>query len=148
MKVILLKNVPKVGKKDDVVEVASGYAQHALFPKKLGIPATPAALEALARHKQNAVAEKQVRHHLLDKAIQELQGMHIAMPAKANEQGSLFSKIDTSDIVEYLSTAHRISIDLHLVHLPQGPIKSLGSYTIHVADEGFAADFVIDIVRQ
>ncbi len=148
MKVILLKSVPKVGTKDQVVEVAAGFAQHSLFPKKLAILATPAALESVARRKQNVVAEKQVRHHLLDAAIKDLNGVQLTMLVRANEQGSLFSKIHEADIAAYLSEKHRISIDPAILKLTDGPIKTLGMHTIHVADDGYTADFTIELVKQ
>lgn len=148
MKVILLKSVPKVGKKDDVIEVAAGYAQHSLFPNKLAIAATPATLAAVARRKQNTVAEKEVRHRLLDTAIESLNGTRVSMAVKANEQGGLFSKIHANDIAEFLLHAHRISISPESLQLVDGPIKTLGIHTIHVRDDEFGADFTIELVKE
>ncbi|MBP6904529.1 MAG: 50S ribosomal protein L9 [Candidatus Pacebacteria bacterium] len=148
MKVILLKSVPKVGKKDDVIEVAAGYAQHSLFPNKLAIAATPASLAAVVRRKQNTVAEKEVRHRLLDAAIESLRGVSVSMTVKANEQGSLFSKIHANDIAEFLSTTHRISISPETLELADGPIKTLGLHTVRVHDDGFSADFTIELVKE
>jgi len=145
MKVILLKSVQKVGKKDEIVEVADGYAQHSLFPKKLAIPATPKAVASLQAQLATVVAQKQVRHQLLDKTIEELNGMHLAMTVKANEQGNLFSKVHPSDIVNFLFTTHRIGIDE--AHLVVPEMKKVGTYTIGVQDDGYQSRFTMDLTK-
>lgn len=145
MKVILQQNVPKVGKKYDVVEVAQGYADHALFPKKLAIPATPKALQDLARHKASLVEEKAFKHKLLDDAINTLRGRSVVIKVKANEQGSLFSKVDEQTIAAVLASEHRIAIDPKLITIKDGPIKKLGTYTIDVTDEGYHATWILTV---
>ena len=50
MKVILLQDVPKIGKKDQLLEVKEGYARNFLFTKKLAVEATPANIKELQRH--------------------------------------------------------------------------------------------------
>lgn len=142
MQVILLKSVPKVGKKNQIVQVADGYAQHALFPKRLAIPATPKAIAALEAELAIAVREKKVRHELLDATIEQLNGMQLTMSVKANDKGNLFSKIHTSDIVKFLST-HRIAIDE--AHLVVPEIKKIGTYTIGVHDEEYQSRFTITL---
>ena len=52
MKVILLQDVPKVGKKDQVIEAKEGYARNFLFPKKLAVEATPANMKELQRQEK------------------------------------------------------------------------------------------------
>ena len=144
MKVILLKSVQKVGKKNEIVEVADGYAQHSLLPKKLAIPATPKAIAMLQAQLATAIAEKEVKHRLLDTTIEELNGMQLAMTVKANEQGNLFSKVHTSDVVKFLSTK-RISIDE--AHLVVPEMKKIGTYTVGVQDEGYQSRFTIELIK-
>jgi large subunit ribosomal protein L9 len=144
MKVILLKSVPKVGKKNEIVDVADGYAQHALLPKKVAIPATPKAIALLQTQLAGAVAEKQVRHQLLNDTVKRLNGMDCTMTVKANEQGNLFSKIRTADIVNFLRTQHIAIDEAHLV-VPE--IKKIGKYTIGVQDEEYMSQFTITLTR-
>lgn len=54
MKVILLQDVPKVGKKDQVLDVKEGYARNFLFTKKLAVEATPANMKELQRQEKIA----------------------------------------------------------------------------------------------
>lgn len=148
MKVILQQNVQKVGKKYDVVDVAQGYAEHSLFPKKLAILATEKALGELKRRQASMVSERALHHKLLDEAINTVRDLAVTMPVKANDQGNLFSKIDTADIAAYLVDTHRISLDPKLMTVQDGPIKKVGQYHVDVTDDGYHSTFTIDIVQQ
>ncbi len=141
MKVILLKAVPKVGKANDIVEVSEGYARNALLAKKLAVIATPQAIAEVQRRAQNKIAEKNIQHDLLDKAIQSLEGQTLVYTAKANEKGSLFSKISTQDISKALLDQHRIAIDPALMTM--GPIKQVGTYTVSIKDGEYSSSFTV-----
>lgn len=145
MKVILLKSVPKVGHKDTIVDVADGYAAHALFPKKLAIPATESAVAALRRRKDGEVAERAMQHQLLDKAIETINQMNVSMHVKANEQGHLFAKLHAGDIAAFLAKEHRISIDSSLMRIKGDFIKTIGEYPVEVVDGTYKATFTISI---
>ncbi len=145
MKVILLKSVQKVGQKDTIVEVSDGYAAHALFPKKLAIPATPKAIEALSRKKNGEASERAMHHNLLDAAIKNLQELTVIFPAKKNEQGHLFAKVSAKDIAHFLETSHRISIDPGLLVVTGGHIKEVGVYMIEVKDKEYTSSFPLTI---
>ncbi|HWC57864.1 MAG TPA: 50S ribosomal protein L9 [Candidatus Paceibacterota bacterium] len=149
MKVILLKSVAKVGKKDEVVDVAVGYAEHALFPKKLAIPATESAIALLKKREQQARSEKVVRHALLDKAIAVLTDREIIMPVRANAQGHLFSKVHVHDIARFLEDTYRIAIDVHCLKLPkEGSLKVLGRFPIEIVDDHYHASFILTLARE
>ncbi len=146
MKVILLKSVPKVGAKDIIVEVASGYAENALFPRKLAIPATDVNIAALNRRKQNIVAEQEIQHALLDKAIVAANDLSFAMPVRANKEGVLFSKVHEKDITDYLMKTHRIAVDPAYLTIVNGPIKNVGPYEINVVDGVYRSVLHVSIV--
>lgn len=143
MRVILLKSVPKVGHKDEIVEVSDGFAQHSLLPKKLAIAATNAAVETLKRRLQNDKATREIQHTLLDKAITELKSQNLVMQVKSNKEGSLFSKIHPNDIVQFLAKEHHITIDA--AHLTVPDIKKVGVYEIEVRDREYKATFSIEL---
>lgn len=145
MKVILLKSVPKVGKKDDVIEVSRGYAENALFPKKLAIIATDAAIAGVKSRAQHKVAEKEIQHNLLDRAIGMLEGRSLVYKAKANEKGSLFSKVDSTDISLELLKQFRISIDAALMNIEGAPIKQVGIYTVTLTEGTYTSQFSVDV---
>lgn len=147
MKVILLKTIPKIGKKDEIVEVNVGYANNSLLPQKLAIPATPAAVAAMKAKQQHKIAEKEIQHNLLDRAISELAGKSLVVKAKANDKGNLFSKIDGSDIALELLKQCRISIDPNKITI-EAPIKHTGSYAVKVSDGEYRSTFTVDIVGE
>lgn len=147
MKVILLKSVPKVGNRDQIVEVSEGYATNALFPRKLAVPATQAAIDSLTKKKQNAVAEKEIRKNLLERAVEEANGQHIELKVEANPEGGLYQKLDQKEIAKFLE-ANRISIDPSCVILPDGPIKKLGQYEITIKEGEYKASVSISIARK
>jgi large subunit ribosomal protein L9 len=144
MKVILLKTVPKVGKTNDIVEVSEGYARNALFAKKLAVPATPQAIAEVQRKAQNKIAEKQVQNDLLERAIESLEGRTLVYKARANEKGSLFSKVTELDISKVLLDQHRISIDPKLMSL-DAHIKQAGDYKVVVKDGEYKSEFTVSV---
>lgn len=146
MKVILLKSVQKVGKTGDVVEVSDGYAANALFPNKLAIAATAKNLEALEKKTASVAASKALQHELLEKAISSLPDQVLTIAVRANEKGSLFSKIDEADIVSALLT-HRVSISPKNVVLPH-PIKELGTYTVTIKEGEHKKDISVSIIAS
>lgn len=146
MKVILLKVVQKVGKAGEIVEVSPGYAANALFPRKLAIAATPKNIEALEKKTASAVASIALQHELLEKAIMALPDQVVTIEARANEKGSLFSKIDEEDIVAAL-LSHRISISPKNVILSHH-IKEVGTYVISLKEGAFKKDLTIAIVAK
>jgi large subunit ribosomal protein L9 len=145
MKVILLKSVPKLGKKDDVITVPDGYAHNALFPKKVAVPATDQAVAALHRTQKNKIAEKEIQHSLLDKAIESLAGKTLSYKAKASEKGSLFSKLDEADVSTILFDQEHVAIDSKYMKIENGPIKHTGIYTVAVQEGKYANSFLIEV---
>jgi large subunit ribosomal protein L9 len=128
MKVILIENVPSLGKAGDLVPVAEGYGRNFLIPKKLALEATPANLRHLERQKesflQKATKEKQKATELAAR-IQQL-SCTLARPAGESEK--IFGSVTTLDLNKFLQE-QGISLDRRKIHLPH-PIKTLGSYTV------------------
>lgn len=131
MKVILLKTIPKVGKKDEVVEVPEGYARNALFPKKFAIPGTP---EALHKHTQGLAAtdaHQKVQHELGRKIFAALHDVVVTIPAKHNEHGVLFKRLSLGEVVAAITTQTNTPISVEDVVLGASEIKQTGEYHIH-----------------
>lgn len=146
MKVILLQQVPKVGKKGDVVEVSDGYAANALFPNKKAIVADTKNLEALQRKISSLQATKALEHGLLEAAIKAIPDMTVTIPMKANDKGHLFSKLDAGGIVEALEK-HRISISTKNVVL-KNPIKELGTYTVTIQEGEYKGAITVAVTKE
>lgn len=148
MKVILLKAVPKVGKPEEIVEVSEGFARNSLFPQKLAIPATDAAVLALSNKQSARATEKVVRHTLMDRAIVEATGKSLVYFVPANEKGNLFSKIDNKTIAEFLMNEHRLDIDPACIHIEGGSIKKIGEHSIAIVDGSYRATVILEVKRK
>ncbi|HRH25057.1 MAG TPA: 50S ribosomal protein L9 [Candidatus Paceibacterota bacterium] len=145
MKVILLQNINKVGKKDEIVEVAGGYADNVLFPSKKAIPATPKNVEALNRKISSTKALKELEHGLLESAIKSLPEETLTIKVKANEKGHLFSSIGEDEIVEALSQK-RINLSTKNIVLAK-PIKEIGQYKIQIIEGSYKKELIISITK-
>ncbi len=131
MKVVLIKDVEKLGKEGDVVEVKPGYARNYLFPKKLAVDATPANLKlAEKKRKQRLKREREKIEHMKSLA-EKLSGMKLTFYKKAGEKNRLFGSVTSKDIVEALQNTYNIELDKKSIHL-EHPIKELGSFEVEV----------------
>lgn len=131
MKVILLHNVKKIGQKGEVKEVADGYANGFLLPKKLAKPATPDALKQLANSKNLKVQATEAEKKDQKKQFEKINKQGIVLSAPANEKGHLFAAITGKDISAKLQSDFGAMIKPEEIILKDG-IKDLGEYEIPV----------------
>ena len=146
MKVILQKSVPKLGKAGDILEVNPGYAQNALFPKRLAIPATPIAIAALEKKVIGLKNQKEQHVAEVTSALATINDKTIVYTAKANTQGTLFSKIDAIALAHFLEQKLHIHIDPKHITIDGGTIKALGiaSFTVSASDKKIHASLSIE----
>ena len=123
MKVILLKDVPKVGQKNDVKEVKDGFALNMLIPKKLAIEATKSSIKNLEQIKERSLESQKIVLGNLEKNISEIKNIEIKV--KANEKGHLFAGVGKEEISKHSG------IPLQNIIL-EHPIKELGEHQIEI----------------
>ena len=111
MKVILLQDVKKVGKKGDVIEASDGYARNFLFPRKLAQEASDSNMHILNNKKENERKHKLAELEAAQKLAGELKGKEITIKAKAGENGKLFGAITSKDVAELIKEQYKIEID-------------------------------------
>ena len=145
MKVILLKSVPKLGKKDDIITVPDGYAHNALFPKKLAIQATDGAIKVLQQTQKNKIVTQEIQHTLLGKAIEGLAGKTLVYKAKKNEKGGLFSKVTEQDISKAFKDQYDIAMDAKLLQIEHGAIKQTGTYHVLIKEGSYTNTFSVKV---
>ena len=100
MKVILLQDVQEVGKKNEVKEVADGFARNYLFPKELAKPAFQDALKQLEREKEIAVKEAEEDLAATESLVAQLDGQEIEITAKVDEGGKLYGSITAAKVAK------------------------------------------------
>ena len=126
MKVILLQDVKKLGKKGDVIEASDGYARNFLFPRKLAEEATANALHVVNAKKENERKKRLAEWESAQKVASELKGKEVIINAKAGENGRLFGAITNKDIAEVINNTFNLSIDKKKIVMDT--IKVAGGY--------------------
>ena len=148
MKVILLEDVKKLGKKDEIIEVSSGYARNFLIPNKKAIVADNVNLNKLEgkKSKENHIKELSLEHAKEIKKIIEKETLVIK--AKKGKDDRLFGKITNSEISKELKKKYDIDIDRKKI-IVENPIKIVGEYIITIKlEQGVIADLKVDIVGE
>ena len=130
MKVILTKDVAKLGKTGEMKTVADGYAQNFLIPQKLAVSASGGAYRAY-QHDIASREEKRVRERTeAEIYAQRISSTTLTMGVKVGEGGKLYGSITAKDIADALGR-RGINVDRHKVELDE-PLKSLGTYKVAV----------------
>ncbi|OHB25728.1 MAG: 50S ribosomal protein L9 [Parcubacteria group bacterium RIFOXYD2_FULL_52_8] len=130
MQVILLKDVPGVGRKHDIKNVADGFARNRLFPGKLAEIATEGARTRVAELKAGASANQARREAELDAYLVLLKENILTLTAKANPEGHLFAGVKKDEILTLLhSKGYNFDAD-HLL-MPK-PLKTTGRHELSV----------------
>ncbi|MDQ0151124.1 50S ribosomal protein L9 [Eubacterium multiforme] len=130
MKVILLKDVKKLGKKGDVINASDGYARNFLFPKGVAKEATDNNLHILNNQKENERKQKLAELEAAQKLASELKGKEIKIVGKAGDNGKLFGAITSKDVAKKIKEAYKIDIDKKKIVMET--IKVAGGYEIEV----------------
>ena len=130
MKVILTKDVPKVGKSGEMKQVADGYATNFLIPQKLAVPAAGGAYRAWQHDIASREEKRKREREEAEIAAQRISSTTLTMGVKVGEGGKLYGSINTQDIAEALKR-RGINVDKHKIELDQ-PIKTLGTYKVAI----------------
>lgn len=127
MKVILLADVPSVGKKDQVLEAKEGYARNYLFPKKLAVEATPANMKELARQEKIRADKAAAQKAEAEELGKKLKETIVTIQSKAGNGGKLFGAVTSKEIAEQLEKNTGMKLDKRKIVLEE-KITNLGTY--------------------
>lgn len=131
MKLILQREVDKLGVPGDVVEVADGYARNYLVPRGMAIPASKGAVkhaERLRAGHEQRVAQARTQ---AESARNALEGVITRITAKAGEEGRLFGSVTPERLAQEIERATGVAVDRRQLHVDE-PIRSLGSHQVRV----------------
>jgi len=130
MKIILMDDVPALGRRGEVRDVSDGYARNYLLPHKLALHATTANLKNLEQIKvsQDAAAAKLTAQ--AQEQARAIEALHFTQARQASDEGRLFGSIGKADIVAFLSQ-HGVEVERRRIALDE-PIKSVGDFTVPV----------------
>ena len=147
MKVILLDDVTKVGRRGEVRDVSDGYARNFLIPKKLALSATAGNLKNLEHIKKQQDAKA-------DRLKADAEGLRAKIEAlvyeerrQASEEGKLFGSVTSQDVADFLGT-RGVAMDRKRITLDE-PIKALGEHTVSMRlHPDVVAQLRVNVVRE
>ncbi len=147
MKVILLDDVTKVGRRGEVRDVSDGYARNFLIPKKLALSATDGNLKNLEHIKKQQDAKA-------DRVKADAEGLRAKIEAlvyeerrQASEEGKLFGSVTSQDVADFLGT-RGVAMDRKRITLDE-PIKALGEHTVSMRlHPDVVAQLRVNVVRE
>ena len=131
MDIILLEDVKKLGKKDEIVKVSDGYARNFILPKKLGMEATEKNLKELQIRKDE---EARQQKEIYEEAVQfgsKLDASCISLEIRGGEGGRTFGSVTSKEIAAGIKEQLGFDIDRKKLVLAD-PIKNAGIYTVSV----------------
>jgi large subunit ribosomal protein L9 len=130
MQVILLENVPSLGKAGDLVKVSNGYGRNYLIPQKKALLATEKSLKAIEHQKRQVQQRMEKTKKDAEKMAQRIEKLSCTFVKTVGESGKLFGSVTSMDIENYLKE-NGIEVDRKKISLEE-PIKNLGVFTVPI----------------
>ncbi len=130
MKVLLIKDVYKLGRAGDVKKVADGYGRNFLIPQGLAVLATPGALKQVTRIRSAADIKRSVENKEMSGVAEILSDLMLFFPAKAGETGKLYGSITPQMISERIQ--EKVGVEINRRQMDFEPIRTLGQHTINI----------------
>ncbi len=147
MKVILLRDVAKIGRRYEIVNVPDGFALNKLIPRKDAEPATPVNIKRVENLRQRDKSDKEGVVLEIKSIASQLSGENILqIPMQANEQGHLFQSVHTDDIINS-AKGKGVKIPKDYIHF-DSPIKSLGIHQIVLKAQGENSIIQINVIAK
>ncbi len=130
MKVLLIKDVYKLGRAGEVKKVADGYGRNYLIPQGLAILATPGALKQAEKIRAQAEIRRARLNEELKGLAEQISSLTLTFPAKAGETGKLYGSITRQDVANAIQEKTRYEIKRQ--QLDMQPLRTLGEHTVRV----------------
>ncbi|MCA2001515.1 MAG: 50S ribosomal protein L9 [Chloroflexi bacterium] len=130
MKVLLVKDVYKLGRAGEVKRVADGYGRNFLIPQGFAVLATAGAMKQVERIKAQAEIRRAAQNEELKGYADAIKEVTLTFAAKAGDTGKLYGSITTQDIAAALTEKVRYEVKRQQVDIQ--PIRNLGEYTAHI----------------
>ena len=131
MKVILLADVKKLGKKDQTIEVSDGYAVNYLFPRKLAVQVTKKSVEVLENQQEQRREEDAKMKADAEVLANKLKDITLLFKVKTGKEGKLFGAISLKQVAEELNKQYGIDLDKRKF-VDKGTLNELGFHHINV----------------
>lgn len=147
MKVILKKDVQKLGYRGEVVVVKDGYFRNFLFPNDLASVATDKGLKLVEARKAKIILEKQRLLENIKDVLKKLKGLSVKIAAKVTGKSTLYAAVSAKDVVNAVFEATNVKLDPEYVKFGEH-IKKTGNYKVAIDfGEGSTAEIDLEVVK-
>jgi large subunit ribosomal protein L9 len=130
MKVLLIKDVYKLGRAGDVKKVADGYGRNFLLPQGMAVLATPGALTTAERIRQKAAERRTILNDEMGGVAEALKKIQLSFGARAGETGKLYGSITSHEIAEAIQ--QKTGYTIKRQQLDMQPLRNLGEHTVRI----------------
>lgn len=130
MKVMLIKDVYKLGRAGEVKRVADGYGRNYLLPQGLAVLATPGALKQSERIKAQATVRREALNEEMSVVAEQLSGVMLTFTARASETGKLYGSVTTQMIADSLS--EKTGVEINRRQVDSQPLRAVGEHQVQV----------------
>ena len=130
MKVLLIKDVYKLGRAGDIKKVADGYGRNFLIAQRFAVLATEGALKQVQKIKAQAEIQRTAQNEELKGLADQIKAVSLTFPAKAGETGKLYGSITTQDVATALQEQTRYEVRRQQIDMQ--PIRDLGEFSARV----------------
>jgi large subunit ribosomal protein L9 len=130
MKILLLKDVYRVGRAGEVKQVADGYARNYLIPEKFALLATPGVVRQSERIRTKAEADRRQRNAELSDVAEKLNDLAVLMAGRAGDKGKLYGSITAQDVANAIARQAGVQLDRRDIEME--PIRALGEHPVSV----------------
>lgn len=130
MKVLLLKDVYKLGRAGDVKKVADGFGRNFLLPQGFGVLATVGALRQVEKIKEAATKKRAVLNNEMSAVAEVVNNIAVGFASKAGETGKLYGSVTSQDVADAIKAKTGIEIKRQQIELQ--PIRKLGEYKAQI----------------
>lgn len=146
MKVVLNKDVPKLGYKGDIVNVKAGYFRNFLHPNKMAEMATTSSLKVASTRKERLVMKKQQIMENAKEVLAKLKGLKVALKAKASTKGKLYAAITEKAVIDAVEKAAKVKLEKEFLKMDH--FKEVGNYDVLVhLGEGLEAKIKVSVKK-
>jgi large subunit ribosomal protein L9 len=130
MKVLLIKDVYKLGRAGDVKKVADGFGRNFLIPQGMAVLATPGAMTTAERIRSKAAEKRAILNNEMGAVAEVLAKVQLTFNARAGETGKLYGSITSQDVSEAIEK--KAGIQIKRQQLDMQPLRTLGEHTIRI----------------
>lgn len=132
MQVILTKDVPDLGSKGDILDVADGYARNYLVPQSLAVKATPGTIRQAEEMTRARLESERKAKEAAESMAQALVGSRVVVAARAGDEGRLFGSVGIADVTEAIKKFTGVEVERDIVRI-ETPIKEIGLHEVALA---------------